>query len=197
MQAPIGGIMEGMKNLMKAVLVLLGVVLTATLAQAAYVWTDDKGRIRFADTYEQIPEKYRDNAVGSPTPEWKSIPKGERKEIPEPKPMTKQEQEEYRVRQEKERVERQEYKEKVERLAAGRKAFAKGFETLMLDKGQDYLVWTSGPEDTTLTIKWVLINRPFVHNFMKGDALPQLRNLGFKVLIFTDGMDFTVGYELH
>jgi hypothetical protein len=70
---------------LSGMLALLGVVLIATAAQAAYIWTDDNGRIRFADTYQQIPEKYRKGASGSPTPEWK--------------PMTQKEQEESRTRQ--------------------------------------------------------------------------------------------------
>jgi hypothetical protein len=68
-----------LKNLISGMLLVIAVFL-ANAGQAAYVWTDDNGKVRFADKYEQIPEKYRNSATGSETPEWKPTTEQERRD---------------------------------------------------------------------------------------------------------------------
>ena len=78
-----------------------------------------------------------------------------------------------------------------------RKQFAKTYEKNLLDQGMDVYASTYGKDNTVMEIKFVLINRPFVHNFLKdASAIATLRSLGFKKLILTDGYDSTWSVNL-
>ena len=57
-----------------------------------------------------------------------------------------------------------------------------------MDKGMDVYASAEGKDKTTLRIKWILVNRPLVHKMMNdGAAMQNLRDLGFKKLVMTDG----------
>lgn len=70
-----------------------------------------------------------------------------------------------------------------------RQRLAKNIENAFLDGGKDAYVTTSGKEDDILTIRYVLISRPWVHAFSKNESqlLTALSRAGFKKLILTDG----------
>jgi hypothetical protein len=83
---------------------------------------------------------------------------------------------------------------------ARRNEFAREFQNRMLDKGFDAYISTDGPEDTTLEIRWISIDRPFVHKFWKDIDTVTLRSLGFKRVRFDNGLSggakFRQEYEL-
>lgn len=82
-------------------------------------------------------------------------------------------------------------------MAEKRKNFSKEYEISLLDKGMDVHVSTSGKEHTILKIRWVLMNRPLVYKFITDkEAMPNLKKLRFKKIIFTDGYDMTWSFDL-
>jgi len=74
-----------------------------------------------------------------------------------------------------------------------RRAVAKKFQEMFLDEGLNFYVSLSGPDDTILMLKWVLIGRPFVHKFMKSDVVNTLRECGFKQVVFYNDLDWDSG----
>jgi RNA polymerase subunit RPABC4/transcription elongation factor Spt4 len=71
-----------------------------------------------------------------------------------------------------------------------RAKFAKEYERQLLDKGMDVYVSTQGKDKSVLRVKWVLVSRPLVYKMINdGSVMGNLRNLGFKKLIMTDGYD--------
>lgn len=75
---------------------------------------------------------------------------------------------------------------------AHRKRFADEYERNLLDEGMDVHVATLGKTHTTLQIKWILVNRPIIYKMINDEtAMGNLRNLGFKKLVMTDGYDST------
>jgi hypothetical protein len=73
-----------------------------------------------------------------------------------------------------------------------RKDFAKKYEMSLLDKGMDTAVSTLGKNYSILQIKWVLMNRPLVYKFINDEAaMSNLKKMGFKRIVFTDGYNKT------
>lgn len=85
--------------------------------------------------------------------------------------------------------ENRESAQRDEQLAIdSREAYAREFETMMLEQYQDFYVRTSGPKSTILTIRYVLMSRPLVYKLTTSDTfMNKLRFLGFKKVVFTDG----------
>ncbi len=52
-----------MKPLLPLIIVLMVILNFQAIQAQTWTWTDDKGHVRFADDYSQIPEKYRKEAV--------------------------------------------------------------------------------------------------------------------------------------
>ena len=62
----------------------------------------------------------------------------------------------------------------------------------MLKQFHDMYVRTSGPGNTTITFRYVLMSRPMVYNLVNDAGfMAKLRSLGFKKAVFTDGYDET------
>lgn len=70
-----------MRALLPLIVALLFVLNAQVIQAQTWTWTDDKGYVRFADDYSQIPEKYRKQAVQGPSKksaeafeEWRQSP---------------------------------------------------------------------------------------------------------------------------
>jgi hypothetical protein len=82
-------------------------------------------------------------------------------------------------------------------LADQRKSFADQLETNYLDKGMDVTVSVSGPNNTTIKMKYVLMSRPMVHKLINDSGvISTFRSQGFKKAIFTDGYNDTWTYDI-
>jgi hypothetical protein len=72
--------------------------------------------------------------------------------------------------------------------AAERKLFIEELEKEFLARGMDVELKVSGRENTTLTMRYVFINRPFVYQMMNDPKVfASKRADGFTKVIFTDG----------
>jgi hypothetical protein len=81
--------------------------------------------------------------------------------------------------------------------SAGRTSFADQMERRFLSDGKDFNIRAIGEKATTLHIKWVLINRPFVYKVAnEGDFLSNVKKRGFKTVVFTDGFNSSWKYDL-
>lgn len=82
--------------------------------------------------------------------------------------------------------------EEKQRPIEARKDFAVSYENECLNRGMDARVTTLGAGHTTLKIQFVLINRPFAHQFNNdNDIRSRLTGLGFSKVILTNGFDDT------
>jgi hypothetical protein len=89
--------------------------------------------------------------------------------------------------------------DKIEGARAERErdAFADVAERHFLESHMDVYVTVSGPNKTTIKFKYVLMSRPTVYNVMNDSGfVQQLKDRGFKKVIFTDGYDETWEYGL-
>lgn len=77
-----------------------------------------------------------------------------------------------------------------------RRKFASAYENELLDKGFNVDVTTEGRNATTLRLKWILVSKVIAHQFDKGGVVPEMRKLGFKKFILTDGYDETWTWDL-
>ena len=79
--------------------------------------------------------------------------------------------------------------------AAGRKQASAALERFMLGRGVDTYISVSGKDNTTLTVKYVLMSRPAVYQLVNDQNergfMPMVRDLGFRKLVFTDGFKDT------
>jgi hypothetical protein len=85
-----------------------------------------------------------------------------------------------------------------EKLSAQRREqYADELERKMLKEGQDFVVRVSGQNKTAITIRYVLMSRPFVYKLVNdSEFMERLRTLGFKKATFTDGYWQTWHYDL-
>lgn len=84
------------------------------------------------------------------------------------------------------------YEDHVKKMMPARKAFAKGYEQDMLNKGLDVYASTHGKDHTTFKIKYILTNRPLVHKLINDENFTgTLKGMGFKKIIMTDGYNDT------
>ena len=91
----------------------------------------------------------------------------------------------------------QQKKEQAAAIVASRKAFANELQQEMLKENYDMTINATGKENTTLNIKYVLINRPFVYNFVNNSAvIARMKSLGFTKLILSDGYESTWTYDV-
>jgi len=75
-----------------------------------------------------------------------------------------------------------------------REAVTKKMEESMLDEGYNCDITATGPDKTTLRIKYVLASKVFAHHLSKnGEFFEQARQMGFKKVYLTDGYNF--GWE--
>jgi hypothetical protein len=65
--------------------------------------------------------------------------------------------------------------------------FAELYKEKLLDSGMNAYVLIDGKNATILILEWILIDRPFVHNFGKSDIIRQMGELGFKIVILKGG----------
>jgi len=87
----------------------------------------------------------------------------------------------------------------IERMAkkVARQLVAEQMEQRMLSQGMDMQFTTSGADNSTLTIKYVLMSRPLVYKLTnESDFLSNMRNAGFRKVIFTDGYNESWTYDL-
>lgn len=76
---------------------------------------------------------------------------------------------------------------KAERIWA-RQDYVKRTEAAFLDEGKDVYLSLDGKDFDILRFKYVLVSRPFAHQFSNSaDTISLLRTLGFKKAILTDG----------
>ena len=81
--------------------------------------------------------------------------------------------------------------------AKDRKDYASPMERLLLEGGMDAVVTASGPGATTLTVRYVLMNRPLVYKLVNDtDFIANRKKEGFRRAVFTDGYDRTWSYDL-
>lgn len=88
-------------------------------------------------------------------------------------------------------------REAIERAAAKltREAYAAKLRERYLDQGMDIKVKVSGKNSDRLTLTYVLFNDVWNHKFSKGDALGEMRSLGFRRVDMTDGYDYHVYWD--
>ncbi|MDP2024832.1 hypothetical protein [Sulfuriferula sp.] len=77
-----------------------------------------------------------------------------------------------------------------------RKDFAKNLENAFIEKRMNTDVSASGSKNTVLRIKWALASKVSAHDLSKSDVLESAETAGFKKVIFTDGYDFQVYWDL-
>ena len=66
--------------------------------------------------------------------------------------------------------------------------FAKDFGDRFRAKFGESEVWAQGMDDKTLVIKWIHVSRPYAAEFVASEEIVKdLREMGFKRLILTDG----------
>jgi hypothetical protein len=76
--------------------------------------------------------------------------------------------------------------------ASGRAQYASTMETRLLKQYMDATVRVGGTKNTTLTIEYVLMNRPLVYNLITDATIRDaIGRQGFKVVVLTDGYDHT------
>ena len=87
----------------------------------------------------------------------------------------------------------------IERLAkiGARRLVVEQMERKMLSEGHNFKFTISGPEKTVLTVKYVLMSRPLVYKLTnESDFLSNMREAGFKKVVFTDGYYESWTYDL-
>ena len=81
--------------------------------------------------------------------------------------------------------------------ASGRKAYAERLETNFLKDGRDAVFTVSGPKNTVLTMKYVLINRPFVYKIQNESTfISDAKERGFAKVVLTDGFSNSWTWDL-
>ena len=94
-------------------------------------------------------------------------------------------------------IDRREQERESAAQAEGRASYADTLETTYLKQNMDVTVTVSGPENTTIKLKYVLMSRPMVYNLTNDSSvMGNLRTLGFKKVIFTDGYFNTWNFDL-
>ena len=68
-----------------------------------------------------------------------------------------------------------------------REKWADEMERGMLRKGMDVHINLSGPDKTTVTLKYVLLSRPEVYQLQESNFFENLKKQGFKKAVLTDG----------
>lgn len=91
-------------------------------------------------------------------------------------------------------------KQEADALAANfspRRDFATTIEENFLKRGFDVVMKTSGDNHQTLTMRYILMNRPFLYQIVnETDFLQNCKRLGFKQIVFTNGYDDTWRYDV-
>jgi len=84
-------------------------------------------------------------------------------------------------------------------MAITRKKYAKELENNLLNNARmDNTITTSGKNNTTLKLKYILVSRVFVNELTKDGKLQNTwRSMGFKTIIFTNGYNetWTMNFE--
>ena len=84
-------------------------------------------------------------------------------------------------------------------MAITRKKYAKELENNLLNNARmDTTITTSGKNNTTLKLKYILVSRVFVNELTKDGKLQNTwRSMGFKTIIFTNGYNetWTMNFE--
>lgn len=79
----------------------------------------------------------------------------------------------------------------------GRLAYVKDYERALLGAGMDATVRATGRDADTLTMTFILVNRPFVYKSENDHELTKaLRALGFRNVHLSDGYDSSWSYKL-
>lgn len=78
-----------------------------------------------------------------------------------------------------------------------RKQFAENLEQRFIDHRMNADVTVSGPQNTTLRIKYVLASKVSANDLAKSGIIEQAESAGFKVVQFTDGYTSTWTWKLN
>jgi hypothetical protein len=82
-------------------------------------------------------------------------------------------------------------------MKSGRENIANELEKRYLSNGMDVRITLSGPEKTIMRMEYVLMSRPLIYKITnETDFLQNLKTLGFKKVIFTDGYYHSWTYTL-
>jgi hypothetical protein len=91
-------------------------------------------------------------------------------------------------------------KEDSESKEVAREAYARIMQANLLDNNMDADVKVIGSHHTTLELTWVLATKLFAHKISEGEEFQQnfqdMRALGFKKFVVTDGYDRSWAWEL-
>lgn len=75
--------------------------------------------------------------------------------------------------------------------------YADTLERNYLDKGMDVHVDVSGKKKDTIRLQYIMFTRPAVYKIQKnGKLLEEMRQLGFRKVIFADGYDTSWTFDL-
>lgn len=81
---------------------------------------------------------------------------------------------------------------------SGRRSFAGSYEREMLRKGMSVTITTEGEKSSVLKVKFVLMSKALAFNMKENDKFTdQLRELGFRKLIMTDGYNASWSVNLN
>ncbi len=85
----------------------------------------------------------------------------------------------------------------LQEARSARIAYADKYERSLLEEGGDYTVRAEGPNAETLSVKYALINRPFVYKVENDrETNASWVALGFKSVRLGDGFESTWSYKL-
>jgi hypothetical protein len=150
------------------------------LAKAKQILADNK---RPGAGVVEPPEDYL-RTISKASPEYKEAQKL----------LAGIEKENERIRKQQAQLQAQ---QQIANQKAEREAIIDRLESNLLKQGMDFYFNWEGPGGDTLRIKYVLMSRPVVYNITnETDFLNNLRAVGVKKVIFTDGYDESWSYNL-
>src|SRR5436309_3504976 len=79
---------------------------------------------------------------------------------------------------------------------AAREEYAKTFQKNLYDENMDAEVVTIGPRHTTLRVTWVLATKMSAYKLTKSVPFDDMRSIGFKKFVLTDGWDHSWTWNL-
>lgn len=161
-------------------------------AAASTAPAEISGSQRLAEAKKALADGYSPNKDPMKT-NWGKVAEA-RKQLEDIKPDVKEYAEAQKLMKEVERREAE-----INRMSqmVARDIVAGQMEKKLLSEGMDATVTVAGPEKTTITFKYVLFSRPLVYKLTnETEFLQNMRDAGFRKVIFTDGYYNTWTYDL-
>lgn len=90
-----------------------------------------------------------------------------------------------------EKIDSTKKKEEAEAKSKARKSYGTLARNSFLDSGMDIKVSVHGPNNTYLTLTYVLMGDVWVHNFEKSPMFKEIRDMGFDRIYYKDGYKFS------